>query len=200
MKFNSSLIRILFLVCTALGISWQSTAIAAQLQLGWIDNSSDESGFNIERKTGTTGTYAKIASVGANVTSYTDSSLTSSTTYCYHVDAFNTAGTSPYSPEACATTPAAIQTFSLAVTKAGTGTGTVSSSPSGINCGSTCSGTFNSSTIVTLSATPASGSVFAGWTGDADCSDGSLTMNASHSCTATFNLQPVTNTVSTNIA
>src|SRR6476620_9180541 len=200
MKFNSNLIRILFFFCAAAVIGWQSSAIAAQLQLGWIDNSSDESGFNIERKTGTTGTFAQIASVGANVTSYTDSSLTSSTTYCYRVNAFNNAGTSPYSPEACATTPATIQTFSLAVAKTGTGTGTVSSSPAGINCGTTCSGSFNSGTVVALAATAASGSVFAGWTGDADCSDGSLTMNASHSCTATFNLQSVTNTVSTNIA
>src|SRR5689334_14694761 len=108
MKFNSNLIRIFFFGAAA-ALSWHSTALAAQLQLSWLDNSSDESGFNIERKTGTTGTYAQIASVGANVTTYTDSSLTNSTTYCYRVNAFNSAGTSPYSPEACATTPAAIQ-------------------------------------------------------------------------------------------
>jgi hypothetical protein len=201
MKFKSDLIRILFFFCAAAVISWQSAAIAAQLQLNWVDNSSDESGFNIERKTGTTGTYAQIASVGANVTSYTDSSLTSSTTYCYRVNAFNNAGTSLYSPEACATTPApTIQTFPVAVTKMGTGTGTVSSSPAGINCGSTCSGAFNSGAIVALTASADSGSIFAGWTGDTDCSDGSLTMNAGKNCTAAFNLQPVTNTVSTNIA
>ena len=198
MKFNSNLIRIFFF-CVAAVIGWQSTVIAAQLQLSWADNSNDESGFNIERKTGT-GSYAKITSVGANVTSYTDSSLTNSTTYCYRVNAFNSAGSSPYSPEACATTPVAIQTYSLTVAKAGTGTGTVSSSPGGISCGNTCSYAFNSGAVVALTTTAASGSVFAGWTGDADCSDGSLTMNESHSCTATFNVQPVTNTVSMNIA
>src|ERR1044071_6007873 len=185
MKFNSNLIRIFFF-CSTVVISWQSTATAAQLQLSWVDNSSDESGFNIERKTGTTGTYAQIASVGANVTSYTDSTLTSSTTYCYRVNAFNTGGTSPYSPDACATTPTMIQTFSLAVAKAGTGTGAVSSSPAGINCGSTCSASFNSGIVVALTVTAASGSVFAGWTGDADCSDASVTMNAGKRCTATF--------------
>src|ERR1044071_168864 len=199
MKFNSNLIRIFFF-CAAAVISWQSTVIAAQLQLSWADNSNDENGFNIERKTGTTGSYAQITSVGANVTSYTDSNLMNSTPYLYRVNAFNTIGASAYSPESCATTPAAIQTSSLTVAKTGTGTGTVSSSPSGINCGSTCSGTFNNSTVVALTPTAGSGSVFAGWTGDADCSDGSVTMNASHSCTATFNLQPVTNTVSMNIA
>jgi hypothetical protein len=200
MKFNSNLIRIFFFFGAAAVISWQSRAMAAQLQLSWVDNSTDESGFNIERKSGTTGTYAQIASVGANVISYTDSSLTNSTTYCYRVNAFNTAGTSPYSPEVCATTPATIQTFSVAITKTGTGTGTVSSAPSGINCGSTCSGTFNSGAVVALSASAGSGSVFAGWSGDADCSDGSLTMSASRSCTATFNLQTSTaNTISTNI-
>ena len=175
--------------------------MAAQLQLTWIDNSTDEIGFKVQRKTGTTGTYADIASVGANVTSYTDSSLMNATTYCFRVNAFNANGNSPYSPEACGTTPSTIQTFSLSLVKTGTGAGTVSSSPAGVNCGSTCSGTFNGGTVVALTAIPAAGSIFAGWTGDADCADGSLTMSASKSCTATFNLQPATvNTVSTNIA
>src|SRR6266576_6845945 len=137
MKSSSNLIRIIFLICASATLGWQSAAAAAQLQLSWVDNSTDEIGFKVERKTGTTGTYAQIASVGANVISYTDSSLTNATTYCFRVYAFNANGNSPYSPEACATTPAAIQTFSLGVTKAGTGTGTVSSSPTGINCGST---------------------------------------------------------------
>src|SRR2546428_3784981 len=99
---------------------------AAQLSLSWTDMSSNEDGFSLERKTGIGGTYAQIATVGANVTSYTDPNLTGSTTYCYQVQAFNTAGGSPYSNEACGTTP---QTFGLAVVKAGTGSGTVTSMP-----------------------------------------------------------------------
>ncbi len=46
------------------------------------------------------------------------------------------------------------------------GSGTVTSNPDGINCGRTCSASFNSGSNVTLTATPASGSTFAGWAGD----------------------------------
>jgi hypothetical protein len=56
-------------------------------------------------------------------------------------------------------------TFAMNVTKSGTGTGTVSSSPVGISCGATCSANYNSGTNVTLTATPATGSTFTGWTG-----------------------------------
>jgi hypothetical protein len=77
----------------------------------------------------------------------------------------------------------------LTVTLAGTGSGTVTSSPSGINCPGTCSANFNTGTVVTLTASPASGSTFGGWsgacTGTGTCS---VTMNASKSVTASFNL------------
>jgi YVTN family beta-propeller protein/YD repeat-containing protein len=75
----------------------------------------------------------------------------------------------------------------LTVTKNGTGTGTVTSSPTGINCGSDCNQNYNLNTQVTLTATPSTGSIFANWSGNADCSDGALTMNADKTCTATFN-------------
>jgi hypothetical protein len=75
---------------------------------------------------------------------------------------------------------------SLTVTKTGTGSGTVTSTPAGIACGATCSAAFLGGTPVTLTPVPASGSVFSGWSGDADCADGAVTMNADRSCTATF--------------
>jgi hypothetical protein len=55
--------------------------------------------------------------------------------------------------------------YTLTVTKGGTGSGTVTSSPVGIDCGSSCSTEVLSKTKVTLFATPAPGSVFAHWSG-----------------------------------
>jgi uncharacterized repeat protein (TIGR02543 family) len=78
--------------------------------------------------------------------------------------------------------------FSLAVTRAGTGTGTVTSSPAGISCGTTCTANFASGTSVTLTAAAASGSTFAGWsgacTGTSTCT---TSMTAARNVTATFN-------------
>ena len=80
---------------------------AAELRLTWLDNSTDEDGFNIDRKTRPTGTYTTIASVGPDITTYTDAGLLDDTEYCYRVYAFNAAEISPFSNEACATTPPA---------------------------------------------------------------------------------------------
>jgi len=76
----------------------------------------------------------------------------------------------------------------LTVTKTGAGGGTITSSPSGISCGTTCSSTFATGAVVSLSAAASSGSVFTGWGGDADCSDGSVTMSAAVNCSANFDL------------
>ena len=81
-------------------------------------------------------------------------------------------------------------TISLTITKTGAGSGTVTSFPAGISCGATCSATFASGTGVALTTAPAASSFFAGWSGDADCSDGLVTMNADKGCTATFELRP----------
>ena len=77
----------------------------------------------------------------------------------------------------------------LTVSLAGSGSGVVVSTPAGIDCGSDCSASFVQTTAVTLATAPAAGSVFAGWTGDADCSDGQVVMSADRSCTAWFELQ-----------
>ncbi len=75
----------------------------------------------------------------------------------------------------------------LSVSKAGTGSGTVTSSPAGINCGTSCSAAFPTGTAVTLTATPVSGSTFSSWSG-ACTGTGScvVTLDADRSVTATF--------------
>jgi hypothetical protein len=75
------------------------------IELVWKDNSSNESGFKIERKTGSAGSWSQIKKVGSNVTSYKDRNRSANTTYYYRVRAYNSIGDSPYSAEATATTP-----------------------------------------------------------------------------------------------
>jgi hypothetical protein len=58
-----------------------------------------------------------------------------------------------------------LKQFTLTVTKTGIGSGTVTSSPAGISCGTTCAGNFTINTTVTLTATPSLLSIFTGWTG-----------------------------------
>jgi len=71
-----------------------------QVNLSWTDNSNGEDGFKIERARdngGVPGTWAQIATVTNNVTTYTDFGLNSSTRYWYRVRAFNSQADSDYS-------------------------------------------------------------------------------------------------------
>ena len=74
----------------------------------------------------------------------------------------------------------------LSVSKSGTGGGTVTSGPAGINCGADCSENYTANTVVALTASANTGSRFAGWSGAADCTDGSVTMDVDKTCTAAF--------------
>jgi ribosomal protein S16 len=84
-----------------------------------------------------------------------------------------------------------LNAYTLSVSKTGTGSGTVTSSPAGISCGSTCSHAFNYNTSVVLTAAPAAGSKFSGWsgscTGTGTCT---VIMSAAKSATANFLLPP----------
>ena len=79
--------------------------------------------------------------------------------------------------------------YFLTVTKSGAGSGTVTSSPAGINCGTDCSETYASGTVVTLRARANAGSYFVGWSGDGDCSGigpCTITISGTTAVTATF--------------
>jgi subtilisin len=86
-----------------------ATAVSSsQINLTWVDSDANEQGFKIERCTGVgCSDFAQIAKVGANVTSYSNTGLATSTSYSYRVRAYNTAGDSDYSNTANAVTAAA---------------------------------------------------------------------------------------------
>jgi Tol biopolymer transport system component len=77
----------------------------------------------------------------------------------------------------------------LTVTSAGTGSGTVTSSPAGINCPGTCSFPYAPGTKVTLTAAAGAGAYFAGWNGGGCSGTGTctITLAAATTVTATFN-------------
>lgn len=87
----------------------------------------------------------------------------------------------PYTPP--------VPNYPLTVTKAGTGTGTVTAPPA-INCGTSCTSGYASGNVVTITATQGSGSSFASWSGACagttpTCT---VTMNTAKTVTATFNV------------
>ena len=100
MRLALRVIGALFLGLVTLG----SELDAAQFTLTWTDNSTNESGFRIERSTNGT-TFTEIATVGTNVVSYVDAGLPNSTTYWYRIRAYNSAGSSGFSNVATGTTP-----------------------------------------------------------------------------------------------
>ena len=94
-----------------------------------------------------------------------------------------------------------LQQFALTVAKTGTGSGNVASTPTGIACGTDCMENYDYNTMVTLTATPSSGSSFTGWSGA--CAGAAMcvvSMTQARGVTATFTLQQfaLTTTVTGN--
>ena len=86
--------------------AWASSNVAVQLY--WQDNTTHESGYEIQRATGAAGEYAPVATVAADVASYLDGDRAELTEYCYKVRAYRKQGNknaySAFSNSACATT------------------------------------------------------------------------------------------------
>jgi len=188
------LTTIIFLNATSL--------LAGDATLSWDAPTTNEDGTPLTDLAGykvyygtSSGNYSQSIDVG-NVTTYVVNNLTEGLTYYFTATAYDIlANESKYSNEVSKTIP--LSQYTLIVNKGGTGTGTVTSSPGGISCGSDCSEIYNIGTSVTLMASPDTSSTFGGWsgacTGTGTCA---VTMDAEKTVTATFTLKTYTITAS----
>lgn len=110
-------------------------------------------------------------------------------TYAVGCRARNTAGIGPTSEFLAVT----IAPRSITLTQGVEGEGTVSSSPAGIDCGTQCSAVFDEGTKLTLTAKPAAGWLFAGWTGSCSGTETTAVFQVSPgvTCLARFIPNPV---------
>lgn len=163
----------------------QLTVTLAGTGTGWI--TSDPEGFNCVDGTCTTGypadtavTLTAHAHAGYVFAGWSgDCTGTGDCALSMTADKTVTATFSPPSPH------------TVTVHLAGTGTGTVTSDPAGISCGSTCSHSFENGTEVTLTPAPSSNSTFTGWTGACTGTGAcQVTTSANRDVTATFTLKP----------
>lgn len=94
---------LLWALLAAGAIFTPAAARAATIELSWSDNSTDETGFIVERRlrTDPVSAYKELARVGANVTATDDATAAVNTQYCYRVRAFNPSAMSEFSNEAC---------------------------------------------------------------------------------------------------
>lgn len=127
---------------------------SSQINLKWTDNAGIESGFKIERKLGASGTYAQIATVSSNITSFASTGLVAKTQYYFRVRAYNSSGDSAYSNEATATTTSAAAASVINLPK-GTGTEHLDFDASNVGPGSTLilEGRYSSARIKNLRGT-----------------------------------------------
>jgi hypothetical protein len=122
-----------------------------QIVLTWTDNSTNETGFTIERKIGT-GNYSSLISLSSNVTTYTDSNVSAGNSYTYRVYALNSVGNSTnYSNEVSIIIPVPITVPLLTTTNTSsiTSTGLVT----GGNISSDGGGTITSRGVVWSTST-----------------------------------------------
>ena len=163
----------------------QATNVSTNPTLSWSGSSNVDS---YDVYFGTTSVPTTL--VGSSTsTSFSRSGLNLNTTYYWQIVAKNSCGNSTSGPVWSFTTGSAPSSaYSLTVTMSGTGSGTVTSSPAGINCGSECSETFQKPTNAKLTAKADSGSTFTGWSGGgySGTKPCQVTVNSAITITATF--------------
>ncbi|EDN69315.1 Na-Ca exchanger/integrin-beta4 [Beggiatoa sp. PS] len=163
-----------------------STLSKSQIDLKWTDNSSNETGFKIEKN------GSLITTTAANATSYSNTGLTCDADYSYSVIATN--GSLDSDPATITKTlNCPIPSYKLTIERPTGGTIT----GDGISCGSDCQQYFNRGTEVPLTAIPYGNLVLVNWDGDCD-ENGTVFMNRDKICTAQF-LQPTLNLSATTL-
>ncbi len=168
-----------------------TTVSGSQINLSWQDNSADETGFVVERKTGTGGTWGQVGTTASNVTAFNNTGLVSGTTYFYRVQATSGAGSSGYSNEASATTSSSPPTIAGFLPPSGS-VGTVVAVAGTNLTGATAVrfNTTNASTFTVVSSTQINATVPSGaTTGRISVTTPSGTVTSS----ATFTVNPSTN-------
>jgi len=133
-----------------------NTVSQTQIDLSWSDNSSDETGFKIERN------GSLITTTAADAISYSDTAVSCGKTYSYSVKATNASVDSSATTTNASTLNCPPPNYKLTVSK--TGNGTINGT--GISCGSDCEEYFVVNTNITLTATPDEGWLFNSWGGD----------------------------------
>ena len=93
-------------------------------------------------------------------------------------------------------------TITVTVSTTGEGSGSISSDPAGLDCDEICSAIFPNTRPIFLTADADPGSVFTGWSGDADCFDGVVNPDTDKNCIANFALSepPPTETIQVTVA
>ena len=161
---------------------------SSRMNLTWTDNSTNEAGFIVARGSSSTGPFTDIGTVSANVTTFSNTNLSASTTYFYVVRATNNAGSSANSLVGFARTFDPPPTYQL-TTVALTG-GTITRDPD--------QGIYISGDVVNLTATADAGYVFVGWSGDGSGTNNLLTVTMDRNKSITANFMPVSDIIVDN--
>lgn len=185
----------------AVNAAFQSCGFSISPTSGAFNSSGGSGSVSVLAAAGTCGWTAISAVPWITITSGGSGSGngTAGYTVAANTDVTQRTGTISIGGQSLTITQAGLQKYALTINKTGEGGGTVTSAPSGINCGSTCTATFTTGASVVLTAAPDSGSVFGGWSGG--CSGTgtcSVSMSSDTAVTVafvpcTFNIAPAAN-------